>query len=562
VQNNTYSLKQIIFAWVLVFTISFFAFIYILLSNLFDKYVDQSSFKDLRHAKLIIEKIIQSSEISLKSDVARHLSSGSFLDAVAIKDIAVVNRYIQNWKAISGILDVSIYNTEGLKLSLTDLNPISDNAKISLKVESRLKRGYGISRYSLKSGRFYIEVLRKIVDQSGLPLGYIEESKTIDLQDLKESIPNDTDLLIISSNESLILNNSIEQKYIKNLSVIKTEAFEIEINQTQYDGLMYTIDSENKFLIIKEKLKNSFYSVFYKNYLIYFIVYIIFISLFFYLSGQKMIIKPLENLSLFIKTNEKEKSETLVSEIRKIEDLVYDRVSDYNNAINETHSVREKEVNMMVASLAHELNNALSYVGGNVSFLKEETSQDKPDQQEIKDSLEDIEKGFDRMKNIVSDLKVFSSKSDFEIKENSLDETFQSLEKEFPSLQIKNEVSEDKVLMDSERLMQVLENVVQNALHSYKNDKESAFVKINAYKITDDEFIYIDVLDQGSGIPSENKSKIFQPFFTTKKNKGGTGLGLALSQNIMRGMGGDLILKDTSSKGSIFCLKVKRAQKA
>ena len=557
-QNNTYSLKQIIFAWVFIFTISFFAFIYILFSNLFEQYVDQSSFKDLRHAKLIIDEIIKSSEISLKEDVARHLNSKSFIVAVESKDAKVVNRYIQNWKAVSRISDVFIYNSQGLKLSLMDLNPTSDNAKIPEKMEVRLKKGHGISRYSLKNNQFYIEILRKIVDQSGASLGYIEESKSIDLSKFKESLPEEADLLILGSKESIVLNGSIEDKFVKNLSLIRTEAFEIEINNTQYDGILYQIDLDNRFLIIKEKLKNTFYSAFYKNYLLYFVIYILFVSLFFYLSGNKMIIKPLENLSSFIKNNEREKSDTLIYEIKKIENLVYDKVSDYNRVIDETHSVREKEVNMMVASLAHELNNALSYVGGNLSFLKEETSKEKSDREEIKESLEDIEKGFGRMRNIVSDLKVFSSKSEFEIRETSLSDSLQILEKEFPSVEIKNEVAKDKVLVDSERLMQVLENVVQNALHSYKDESPKPVVKLTAYKISEDSFIYIDILDQGTGISFENKQKIFQPFFTTKKNKGGTGLGLALSQNIMRGMGGDLFLKDTGSKGSIFCLKVKR----
>ena len=69
--------------------------------------------------------------------------------------------------------------------------------------------------------------------------------------------------------------------------------------------------------------------------------------------------------------------------------------------------------------------------------------------------------------------------------------------------------------------------------------------------------MFIDVSDNGLGVPKNIQDKIFQPFFTTKKNKGGTGLGLALSLDIMMGMEGDLFLKDSSEQGSIFCLKVK-----
>jgi len=557
-ESSTFNLKQILFAWILIFTLSFFIFIYIIFSNLFNKYVDQSSFKDLRHAKIIVENEIQKSKTNLNSNVARHLNSNSFIEAVENKDIFILNKYVQNWKATNAISSVSIYDADGLKLSLKNFSPITDNAKISSVVKEKLRKGYAFTRFLIKNKSLYVQVVRKINSVAGVSLGYIDELKEVDLKFIKNSMPGAESLILFGNGEAISLTKKVTSDYLKKLKNINTEAFEVSLSETNYDGLLYRFDGDIRFLIIKEKLKSAFYKIFYKQYLLYFIIYIFIISLFFYFSGMNMIIKPLERLSSYIKNSESGKSETIVTEIKNIQELVYARVGDYNKVIDETHSAREKEVNMMVATLAHELNNALSYVGGNVSFLKEETVEEQPDKSEIKDSLADIEKGFDRMKTIVSDLKVFSSNPEYQMKEIGLVEVFATVQKEFSGLEIKNEVSDIKVLVDPERLIQVLDNVVQNAIHSYIENPPSPAVIITAYSIQEEKSVYIDILDKGEGVSIENKKKIFQPFFTTKKNKGGTGLGLSLSRNIMKGMGGDLFLKDTSTKGSIFCIKVKQ----
>jgi signal transduction histidine kinase len=68
----------------------------------------------------------------------------------------------------------------------------------------------------------------------------------------------------------------------------------------------------------------------------------------------------------------------------------------------------------------------------------------------------------------------------------------------------------------------------------------------------DDEHVWIEVEDNGCGIPAENLQRIFHPFFTTKPVGKGTGLGLSLSYNIVQKHGGNIDVKSEVGHGSIF----------
>jgi len=70
----------------------------------------------------------------------------------------------------------------------------------------------------------------------------------------------------------------------------------------------------------------------------------------------------------------------------------------------------------------------------------------------------------------------------------------------------------------------------------------------------DSEQMYLDVVDQGEGIPAEVRENIFSPMFTTKERGKGTGLGLSISRDLMRRMSGDLALVENGDRGCRFRL--------
>ena len=98
---------------------------------------------------------------------------------------------------------------------------------------------------------------------------------------------------------------------------------------------------------------------------------------------------------------------------------------------------------------------------------------------------------------------------------------------------------------------QVIINSVQNACDALSSNEQE--IKIVVQKKND--LVSIEVYDQGEGIDAENLNKIIDPFYTTKREKGGTGLGLSVSLGIIKEHGGHLTFKSEIGVGT--CAKVE-----
>ena len=111
-----------------------------------------------------------------------------------------------------------------------------------------------------------------------------------------------------------------------------------------------------------------------------------------------------------------------------------------------------------------------------------------------------------------------------------------------------------KLLISRNRVTQVLVNVLVNAAHAIREVERSVHhVKIVAR--ADEDFLAIAISDTGPGIAAESLSRIFDPFYTTKRGELGTGLGLAISRSIVRRLGGDLLVESVYGDGATFlCL--------
>jgi two-component system nitrogen regulation sensor histidine kinase GlnL len=111
---------------------------------------------------------------------------------------------------------------------------------------------------------------------------------------------------------------------------------------------------------------------------------------------------------------------------------------------------------------------------------------------------------------------------------------------------------------DRGRLTQVLLNLVRNAVEvSPPGGQVTVSTRMEtSFYVSDsngrEQFLSIDVSDQGPGISQENQSRVFAPFFTTKSE--GTGLGLAISQRIVAEHGGVLRLQSEPGHGATFTM--------
>jgi two-component system, NtrC family, nitrogen regulation sensor histidine kinase NtrY len=124
------------------------------------------------------------------------------------------------------------------------------------------------------------------------------------------------------------------------------------------------------------------------------------------------------------------------------------------------------------------------------------------------------------------------------------------MERENIKLEIE-QLSEPVIIYADKNLsMQVLINLVKNAIEAMQNFKEGKAISIHCEKIG--RYVNLHVADTGAGIEPDNLDQIFIPFFSTKKT--GSGIGLSVSQQIMQKQKGDISVRSTLGKGTVFTL--------
>jgi signal transduction histidine kinase len=108
------------------------------------------------------------------------------------------------------------------------------------------------------------------------------------------------------------------------------------------------------------------------------------------------------------------------------------------------------------------------------------------------------------------------------------------------------------MIADRDQLFRVLVNLGRNAAEAGAHA-----VRVSATHAPDGRF-YIDVSDDGPGLPPRARDKLFTPF-TGSARAGGTGLGLAIARDLVRGHGGDITLAATSGSGTTFRIELPAA---
>jgi signal transduction histidine kinase len=211
----------------------------------------------------------------------------------------------------------------------------------------------------------------------------------------------------------------------------------------------------------------------------------------------------------------------------------------------------------LAAGVAHEVNNPLTGILIYANLALEQLDKADLLEKYLKSVINDTE----RCKNIVKDLLTYSrqtspTKEMFQV--NSLIEqslTFIRDQKRFLNIELVKELANDMMLIhaDISQLSQVIINLVMNAIDAMNRKGTLTF---KTYRNKPHKKAYIEVSDTGCGIPEENLSKIFDPFYTTKGPEKGTGLGLSTSYGIVKENGGRISIKETSPGGTTFLIEL------
>lgn len=209
------------------------------------------------------------------------------------------------------------------------------------------------------------------------------------------------------------------------------------------------------------------------------------------------------------------------------------------------HAAKLAVLGQMSAGINHELNQPLaairSYTDNGKQFLKKGRLED------AMWNLEHIGELTERMAQIGIQLKLFSKKSSGQIVavplhgvvDGALEILKPSLKKENIDLTVKIDPESLEVRANHVLLQQVLVNLISNAMQAIEKQEER---KITVECIEKGEKVIIAVQDNGPGVAEEHVHEIFEPFFTTKKSGQGLGLGLTISDRIIRDFGGQLTL--------------------
>ncbi|MHB8791792.1 MAG: sensor histidine kinase [Thermoleophilia bacterium] len=212
----------------------------------------------------------------------------------------------------------------------------------------------------------------------------------------------------------------------------------------------------------------------------------------------------------------------------------------------------------LVFGVAHELNNPLANISTSTQILREEI--DEGDIAYQKELLEQITEETSRARHIVGSVLNYSRSKErmtFQLRD-AVEETVRLIKAEVPAniiLQI--DIPEDlTVYADRQKIQQVIINLVKNAIDAI--DGDNGKVRVMAVRL-DEKNVEIVVIDNGAGMEEEKLAKIFDPFFTSKKE--GYGLGLFIVHNIITEYGGSISVDSYPGKGTTFTIVLPTKEK-
>ncbi len=222
------------------------------------------------------------------------------------------------------------------------------------------------------------------------------------------------------------------------------------------------------------------------------------------------------------------------------------------------HAERLVIIGTLASEIAHEVGTPLNIISGRLELLADRAKQDD----RIQNDVRIIHQQLDRITKIIRDLLEMSRKKESHVKTVDLQHLIKGLVEflkiplERSRVEIKIDIPDEasQVLADEDQLQQVFINLLINGIHAIR-ESGTITVRGRIHALNGRQFVEIVIQDTGSGIAPEILDKIFDPFFSTKKDTG-TGLGLSIAKDIVKRHGGEIWAESSLGKGSSFFVRL------
>jgi PAS domain S-box-containing protein len=257
--------------------------------------------------------------------------------------------------------------------------------------------------------------------------------------------------------------------------------------------------------------------------------------------------------------------------------LIYAAARDITERLKEEFEARQRREELahvarvammgeLTTSLAHEINQPLTAILSNAEAAQRFLSQAAPDISEVRQILEDIIRDDRRANDVVRKVRALVKKENLQTEILGLNETIQEVvaliraESLLQGLSITMELSPDlkKIQGDRTQLQQVILNLIINSAAAMRNTPQAQRDIVVRTAMKDSETVKASVTDFGTGIDEYNIGRLFEPFYTTKPE--GLGMGLSISQSIIKDHGGAMEAWNNREGGATFAFTLPAHQ--
>jgi signal transduction histidine kinase len=284
-------------------------------------------------------------------------------------------------------------------------------------------------------------------------------------------------------------------------------------------------------------------------------------------------------------------NEDLTSQIRRLRETKSELAHTQNQLSLQEHMMRQEKMaalGSLVAGVAHELNNPISFVYSNTVLLSEsianlrilldfyDSCEAMPEEikekaarlkdeidydylvNDVSQAIDDCHEGSRRVRDIVLNLKTFSRADELQLGRvdisDGIESTIRMLSQFFHPDRVvlhRDYVQLPAIECYAGQLSQVWMNLMVNAAQAM-NSQGDLWIKTRI----DGNYVVVKFRDNGPGIPEEIITRIFDPFFTTKSVREGTGLGLSIVHGIIERHGGDIKVESKVGEGTTFTVRL------